>query len=134
MAEYVHKVQTYADANGVEWREAAKALGGSYADDSREIKDLTHEEQLWIQQYTRAADEIGHAAAARRADEVLEMHRDHPASASRAPKASAWRNTPPMKEPAMVFAYELYRHPQMRGFIDVVVGAVGTGRSYCFHR
>ena len=123
MAEYVHKVQTYADEHGMEWRDAARALGGSYADDSREIKDLTHEEQLWIQQYTRAADEIGHAAAARSADSVLEMHRDHPAASSGAPRASDWRNAPVMREPAQVFAYELYKHPEIRDFVDRVVGS-----------
>ena len=84
--------------------------------------DLTHEEQLWLQQYTRTADEIGHDAAARRADAVLEMHRDHPASSSAPPKASDWRTTPRVSEPAQVFAYEWYKHPEMRGFIDRVVG------------
>ena len=123
MAEYVHKVQTYADEHGMEWRDAAHALGGTYADDSREIKDLTREEQLWIQQYTRTADEIGHHAAARSADSVLEMHKTHPASSSGAPRASDWRNAPMMKEPAQVFAYELYKHPEMRGFVDRVVGS-----------
>ena len=88
------------------------AIGGSYAEDSREIKDLTHEEQLWI----------GHAAAARSADAVLEMHRDHPASSSGAPRASNWRTAPMMKEPAQVFAYELYKNPEIRGFVDRVVG------------
>ena len=106
----------------MEWREAARALGGSYADDSREIKDLTHQEQLWIQQYTRAADEVGHAAAARSADSVLEMHRDHPAAISAHPRTADWRTTPHMKEPAQVFAYELYKHPEMRGFVDGVIG------------
>ena len=45
MAEYVHKVQTHADAHGMDyWDTAARALEGSYADDIREIKDLTHQE------------------------------------------------------------------------------------------
>ena len=96
-------------------------MGGTYADDIREIKDMTHQEQLWLQQYHRVADEIGHDAAARRADAALEMHKAYPAALSHPPAAVDWRNTR-MKEPALVFAHELYQHPEMRGFIDNMVG------------
>ena len=126
MAEYIHKVQTYADEHGVDWQEAASVLGGTYSDDSREILDLTHEERLWLQQYTRTADEIGHDAAAASADQVVRMHRETPVASAGAPRATDWRSAPMMREPAQVFAYELYKHPELRDFVDRVVGSAGV--------
>ncbi len=39
-------------------------MGGTYANDSKEIQELTPDERLWIQQYRHTVEEIGPDAAA----------------------------------------------------------------------
>ena len=112
VAEYVLRVQNYMDLHGVSWEEAETKIGGGKFNvgKTREIKELSAGERAFLREESLPA-----------------------AASSSAPSAADWRHTSMMglelassginETEALVFAHELYKHPEMRGYMDEMIGS-----------
>ena len=115
VAEYTHKIKKYIDHYGVSWDEAERMMpGGRFnVGKTREIEDITEDERAVMRAERRA-------------------QREMPTMSSSGPNPADWRTTSMMglelsslgikETPALAYAHELYKHKDLRGYIDEEIG------------
>ena len=124
VAEYTLRVQKYMKRYGVSWEEAKEKVAGGRFDvgRTREIEDLREDERAVMRDERRAQRDM----PAGRPEGM-------PAMGSAGPDPADWRTTSMMglelsslgikETEALAYAHELYKHPELRGYMDEMIGS-----------
>ena len=122
MAEYMLRIKEYMDRYGVSYEEAKrKVIGGRFdVGKTQEIKDLREDERAFLSEEGKRSAPKGTPAISS-------------AMKSFGPDPADWRSTSMMglelessgikETEALAYAHELYKHPQLMGFMDEMMGS-----------